>query len=90
MDDHLHRELEKLQQDEEEEYLTQRVTAKVGQNSPDVINGNSEKQEISSLGYKNPFKKYYPCTFVGCGKKYIKSSHLKVKMGQIYLFWLKI
>ena len=84
MDDHLLRELEKLQQDEEEECLTQKVTAIVGQNtsSPDFRNWNSEKQkEISCLSYKNTFKKYYPCTFVGCGKKYIKSSHLKVKIG---------
>ena len=82
MDDHLHRELEKIQQDEEEEYLTPKITSEVGQNtsSPDVINGKSDKKkEIFSLGYKKSFKKYYPCTFVGCGKKYIKSSHLKVK-----------
>ena len=48
---------------------------------PHVTNARRQKLKTkSSSSYKDSNKKTFTCTFNGCTKNYVKSSHLKVKI----------
>ena len=92
LDDYLQRELEKLQQEEKEESENKKVDVNITDKSPSGQRStitstspspNAKRQKLktkSSSTYKDSNKKTFTCTFDGCTKNYVKSSHLKVKI----------
>ena len=92
LDDYLQRELEKLQQEEKEESENKKVDVNITDKSlsghrspisPTSPSPNAKRQKLktkSSSTYKDSNKKTFTCTFDGCTKNYVKSSHLKVQV----------
>ena len=92
LDDYLQRELEKLQQEEKEESENKKVDVNITDKSPSGHRSpisptspspNAKRQKLktkSSSTYKDSNKKTFTCTFDGCTKNYVKSSHLKVQV----------
>ena len=95
LDDYLQRELEKLQQEEKEESENKKVDVNITDKSPSGHRStitstspspNAKRQKLktkSSSTYKDSNKKTFTCTFDGCTKNYVKSSHLKVKISSV-------
>ena len=95
LDDYLQRELEKLQQEEKEESENKKVDVNITDKSPSGQRStitstspspNAKRQKLktkSSSTYKDSNKKTFTCTFDGCTKNYVKSSHLKVKISSV-------
>jgi len=86
LDAYLQRELEKLQQEEKKECESKNiVNAKdksIQQGQPQPISGvnNHKKQKAKTKAGHSVIKgnkKTFTCTFNGCRKNYVKSSHLK-------------
>ena len=94
LDDYLQRELEKLQQEEKEESENKKVDVNITDKSPSGHRSpisptspspNAKRQKLktkSSSTYKDSNKKTFTCTFDGCTKNYVKSSHLKVYVSE--------
>ena len=88
LDAYLQRELEKLQQEEKKECESKNIvnakdkSIQQGQPQPIIGVNNHKKQKAKTKAGHSVIKgnkKTFTCTFNGCRKNYVKSSHLKVR-----------